>query len=131
MNSPRLSLTLQRARHAVCRLAPGAPVPDWATGPGTFTSVTRTPEELSILCPEAQVPASVQQERGLRLFKVAGPLDFSLVGILDALAHPMAQAGVSIFAVSTFDTDYLLVSEARLDRAIAVLEQAGHHLAIE
>lgn len=119
-------LLLLPQRLAVCRLAPDAAIPSWAAGP--FFSITRTADELSVVCPEDAVPADVRCESGWRAFQVAGPLDFSLTGILAAIAAPLAAAGVSIFAVSTFDTDYVLVKEANLARAIDALREAGHPL---
>jgi uncharacterized protein len=121
-----LHLSLLRERLAVCRLAPDAPLPGWAGG--EFTSITRTPQELSIVCAQARVPQNIQAERGWRALKVDGTLDFGLTGILASLASPLAAAGISIFALSTFDTDYLLIKEDRLDQAIDSLRSAGHHL---
>ena len=79
-------------------------------------------------CPEGQVPEGVKQETGWRAFKVAGPLDFSLTGILLSLADPLARAGVSIYAVSTYDTDYVFVKEQKLDQARQALLGAGHRI---
>lgn len=126
---PRLDLALLPGTFAVCRLDPAAPVPGWAGGPGELASVTRTGAELSIVCPDARVPPAIRAERGWRCLRVAGPLDFSLVGVLAALAGALAGAGVSLFALSTFDTDHLLVREADLDRALRALEEAGHGVA--
>ena len=109
---------------AVCRLGGAAPVPAWAAG--DFLSVTRTAEELSVVCPEAAVPEGVLCERGWRCLRVAGTVPFSAVGVLASLASPLAAAGVSLFAVSTFDTDYLLVKGDHLERAVAALRGAGH-----
>jgi hypothetical protein len=120
----QLRLTVLQERLAVCRLPPAAAVPAWATG--TLTSVTRTPEELSVVCPEDVVPEAITAERGWRCLRVAGPLDFALTGVLAALSQPLAGAGVPIFAISTYDTDYLLVKENRLTAAAAALERAGH-----
>ncbi len=120
-----LTLSLLPGRFAVCRLGPDAEPPGWAWS-GSFVSITRAPGELSIVCAEENVPAEIPAERGRRLLGVRGPLDFSLAGILAALAEPLAAAGISIFAISTFETDYLLVADAVLAQAIAVLEQAGH-----
>lgn len=125
---PTLDLTLLDPILAVCRLEPGAAVPDWALR-GAFTSITRTAEELSIVCEADAVPGDVRRETGFRALKVAGPLDFSLSGILAALAVPLADAGVSVFALSTFDTDYLLVREAQLETALRALRAAGHRIA--
>ena len=99
-------------------------MPAWATGP--FVSVTRTADELSVVCPEDVVPSEVRAERGWRCLRVAGTLDFSMAGVLAALVGPLAAAGVSVFAVSTFDTDYLLVKDQDLRRAVDVLRNAGH-----
>ncbi len=127
MNSPSLHLQLLEGTLAVCRLEPRSAVPDWALSAGPLCSVTRTPEELSVVCPEARVPAGIRCERGWRALKVQGPLDFGLTGILDALTDPLARADISIFALSTYDTDYLMVREANLDAALQTLRAAGHH----
>jgi hypothetical protein len=117
-------------RLAVCRLARDVAVPAWAWQ-GTLVSVTRTDNELSIVCDEASVPeCAATVERGWRVLRVAGTLDFALVGVLARLAAPLAEAGVSIFALSTFDTDYLLVREASLDVAVAALCAAGHDVVV-
>lgn len=120
-----LRLTLLPTRFAVCRLAPAAPAPQWAQR-GSFSSITRTPDELSVVCEESAAPPSERCEGGWRGFVLAGPLAFELVGVIASLAEPLARNGVPIFVVSTFDTDYLLVKEARLEDAIAALEGAGH-----
>jgi hypothetical protein len=110
---------------AVSRLPADSPVPAWALDQA-FVSVTRTSDELSIVCAEEQVPMDITAERGWRALKVEGPLDFGLTGILAGLAAPLAAAGISIFAISTYDTDYLLVREERLEEAIDVLAGAGY-----
>jgi len=121
-----LHLTVLPEQLAVCRLASDAPLPIWSlTGP--FISITRTADELSIVCLDESVPIGTTVERGWRYLKVEGPLDFALTGILADLAGALAAAGISIFAVSTFDTDYLLVKEETLPEAIAVLGAAGHY----
>ena len=112
---------------AVCRLAADTPLPAWSAVAGSdFISITRTTEELSISCRQEIVPDDVRCERGWRCLRVAGALDFALVGILASLLVPLADAGIAVFAVSTFDTDYLLVKEGRCDDAIAVMRRAGH-----
>ena len=95
---------------------------------GEFWSVTKTREELSIVCAEADIPEAVRSDKGWRCLKVHGPLDFSLTGVLVSLARPLAEAGVSVFVISTYDTDYLLVKEERLDSALAVLAESGHEV---
>ena len=110
---------------AVCRLEPEAPLPAWAAQ-GDFWCIARTADELSVVCEQARVPGGIRAEGGWRALKVLGPLDFSLTGILAGLASALAEAGVSIFALSTFDTDYILVKESSLGAAIAALRGQGH-----
>jgi uncharacterized protein len=114
-------------RLAIVRLSAGAPAPGWAWS-GAFASVTRTSAETSVVCPEEAVPPDVVAQRGWRCLVVEGPLAFSEVGVLAALAGPLAAAGLSIFAVSTYDTDYLLVQEGDREAALAALRGAGHHV---
>ncbi len=121
----QLELTLIPERFAISRLAADAPVPDWATR-GPFFSVTRTGDELSIVSEVSRVPVGVQSQSGWRVLKVHGPFVLTEIGVLAALARPLAEAKVSLFAVSTFDTDYLLVASETLPAAIAALERAGH-----
>jgi hypothetical protein len=118
-------LILLDDRFAVCRLDRRAAIPPWAAVVG-FCSITRTPEELSVVCPESAVPEGTRAERGWRALRVAGILDFALVGVLASLAVPLARAGIGLFVISTYDTDYLLVRETDLDRAVEALVAAGH-----
>jgi hypothetical protein len=120
-----LTLSVLPETLSVCRLGPDDAVPAWARG-GDFRAVTRTSSELSIVCADDSVPAAVTANRGWRAIGVDGTLDFALTGVLAALASPLAAAGVSIFAVSTYDTDYVLVKQDTLDRAVAALAAAGH-----
>ena len=122
-----LSLHLLPETLAVCRLEPDGPVPDWATG-GSFYSVTRTTDEVSIVCPERAVPEETKAERGWRLLQVEGPLDFAMTGVLARLTRPLAEAGVSVFALSTYDTDYLLVRDRDIASAVAALRTDGHRV---
>jgi uncharacterized protein len=125
--SRRLSLTVLSARYSVCRLDAATAVPAWATR-GTFFSVTRTPEEVSVVCETTAVPPGIQATEGWRALAVQGPLDFEAVGILAELSGRLADAAVSIFAISTYDTDYLFVREPDLGRSAAALREAGHIL---
>lgn len=118
------TLHLAPDRLAICRLDREAPEPYWL-GATSFRSVTRTPEELSIVCDAAVVPPEVTAVRDWRALRVAGVLEFSETGVLSSLATPLAEAGISLFAVSTYDTDYVLVREGDLDRAVAALRCAG------
>ncbi len=121
-----MRLSILGPRLAICRLPAREAAPVW-TG-GDFFSLTRTSGELSIVCDESAVPESVRCERGWRAFRVEGPLDFALTGVLSSLAAPLAGAGISIFAISTFDTDYLLIKEEHSGRAASVLQLAGHEV---
>ncbi len=125
----RLSLTELEGPFAVCKLDKDAAIPKWATT-GQIFSITRTSDELSIVCAEAVVPDDIQCERGWRCLRVAGAMPFTVVGVLASLVTPLAEAGISIFAVSTFDTDYLLVKEQDFEKAVAELQRAGHSLSI-
>lgn len=120
-----LTLSVMPGLYAVCRLDPGEPVPAWAWQ-GDFVTVTRTPEELSVLCAEDGVPEGMQAEGGWRCLKLAGPFDFALSGVLASVLGPLAEARISILAVSTFDTDYVLVRADRLEQALYALREAGH-----
>jgi uncharacterized protein len=110
---------------AVVRLPPDAVVPEGALVP-PFHSVTRTADELSLVCPDHAVPDGARAETGWAILVLAGPFPFELTGILSSVLSPLAAAGVGIFAMSTFDTDYVLVKRERLDAAIAALVAAGH-----
>jgi uncharacterized protein len=131
-----LTLSVLPGRYAICRLGGGDALPAWAAvstaprdaGGGAFVSITRTEDELSIVCPEASVPETARCDRGWRCLKVAGPLDLSMTGVLAGLASPLAESEVNIFAVSTFDTDYLLVKDGRLSVALGTLIRAGHRI---
>jgi nitrilase len=123
--TPPLTLLEVAGRFAVCKLPPGPAVPTWATAGDVF-SVTRTGDELSVVCRQEAVPAGTQAEVGWCCLRVAGAMPFSLVGVLASLTGPVAAAGVGVFAVSTFDTDYLLVKEAEFPAAVAALRGAGH-----
>lgn len=123
--SRRLELTLLAEHFAISRLTADSPIPSWATE-GPFFSVTRTGDELSVVCELSRVPVSVQSQPGWRVLKVHGPFVLSEIGVLSALASPLAETKLSLFAISTFDTDYLLVASETLAAAIAALQRAGH-----
>ncbi|HJQ24111.1 MAG TPA: ACT domain-containing protein [Blastocatellia bacterium] len=122
-----LTLNLLPDTLAICRLSPDAEVPDWALA-ADFYSITRTADELSIVCHQRNVPNDVQHEGDWRCLKVQGPLPFSMIGVMASLAVPLADAGISLFVISTFDTDYLLVKQDTLQAASAALRRAGHSI---
>lgn len=127
MASRALQLIVVPERLAVVRLEPHAAVPSWARA-GAFVSVTRTEDELSIVCPASAVPAEVPCEGPFARIQVRGPLAFSETGVLVSLALPLSEAGISLFALSTYDTDHILVAEEDCDRALEALEAAGHRI---
>ena len=111
--------------YAVVRLHPGAELPDWVDK-GPFRCVTRTDNEVSVVCRDHDVPEGESVDRGFTVLEVMGPLDFSLTGVIASLVAPLAEAGVPIFLISTFESDYVLVRSSDLGRAADVLEDAGH-----
>ena len=124
---PRLRLLGIQGTFAVCKLPAGSPIPSWATT-GDLYSVSRTADELSVVCRERIVPEGVVCERDWRCLRVAGAMPFSVVGVLASLTTPLAEAGISVFAVSTFDTDYLLVKADDFEAAVDALRRQGHAL---
>jgi aminoglycoside 6'-N-acetyltransferase I len=125
---PRLSLELFSEALAVCRLDASSPIPSWVEASRAFLTVSRTSTEVSITALESVVPVNVTCHRGYRAFRVRGSLSLDLVGILASIADPLAAAGVSIFAISTHETDYVLVRTQDLDIAANALRQAGHEV---
>ena len=130
MTQRNLSLELLPGRFAIARLQRHAQLPGWVQD-GPLVSITRTPEELSIICGEVFVPLDVKAQRGLRCLRVLGPIEFSEIGVLESLARPLAGAGLSIFALSTYDTDYVLLAQAELEAGLSALSEAGHVLRLD
>ena len=122
-----MRLTVLPETFAVCRLSPEQAIPQWVwQDKATLLSITYTNDELSIVCPQSLSPSGVQYEGSWKAIRIQGPLDFSLTGILVALAAPLAAARIPIFALSTFDTDYILIQEEYSERARSVLEENGN-----
>jgi uncharacterized protein len=119
-----LRIVAMPGAYTVCRFPADDPVPSWVAGP--FTSVTRTPNELSIVCRTERVPAEVPGEDGWRCLHIDDTFDLSLVGVLHSLTEPLAAAGVSVFTIAPYDTDYVLVR--RFAEAVAALRKAGHEV---
>jgi hypothetical protein len=122
-----LQLQLFSEKYALCRLSHSAGIPLWAHA-SDFFSITRTPEELSIVCQEAVVPSDQACERGWRCLQVLEPIDLAMTGVLASLTEPLANAQISLFAIATYDTDYLLVKEEILTKALQALQAAGHEI---
>ena len=127
MVDARLSLSILDGLFSICRLeyTPGMAIPGWAQT-GEFFSITRGHGELSIVCPQGNVPEGTREEPGWKCMELEGPLDFELTGIMSALTKSLADAGISIFALSTFNTDFIMVRESDLKGAILALTQQGH-----
>ena len=130
-----MKLFLLPETYAIAKLPANAAIPSWAgAGLGAegaafeFSSITRTRDELSIVCADSLMPQGLPAERGRRALQVAGPLDFALTGILSALLEPLAEARISAFALSTYDTDYILLRAGDLAAAKAAWLGAGHEI---
>jgi hypothetical protein len=125
--APRLTLIILRETFAICRLEKDAPIPDWAFQ-GALFSMTQTKEELSIVCPQINIPKGIVCSQGWSCLKVKGPLDLSSIGIISLIAKTLEKERISLFSISTYDTDYLLVKERDLEKAILALTEAGQRI---
>ncbi|HET7207069.1 MAG TPA: ACT domain-containing protein [Terriglobales bacterium] len=128
MQAHRLEFSLLQDELSVCRLTPTAPIPEWSQNPGAFSCITRTREELSIVCASENVPADVQAEHKWIAFKLQGPFPFAQTGVLSSFIEPLSGNGIPIFAISTYDTDYVLIKADARSSALAFLREAGHTL---
>ena len=113
--------------YAVVRLAPDASVAEWAMK-GEFTSITRTADELSIVCLADHLPRDIDSQHHWICLKLEGPFPFSQTGVLLSFIEPLSSKGIPIFAISTYDTDYVLIQEEFAGMALECLQQAGHEL---
>lgn len=127
MKQHLLTLVVMPQRLSICRLSPHDPIPAWAASDGFF-SATRTPDELSIVCDSSAVPRQIKRSDGWRVLRVQGKFTFDECGILAALTAPLAEAGIPLLAIGTFDTDYILVKEVDLESATRALGTAGHEV---
>ena len=130
MRNDKLTLSLLTGEYAVCKLEPGHDIPKWVTRNG-FWSVTKTRNELSIVCPEDRIPEGVKAESGWKILEVEGPLDFSMTGVLNCLTKPLADSKISVFVLSAYLTDFLLIRSKDLKPAIEVLRAQGHKISHE
>ncbi len=131
MPTHRLPITVLAGRFALCRLEPGDAIPQWTTAARDFLTISRTKAELSIIADDSAVPASVDATRGYRALRVEGPLPLDMVGVAASMAVPLATVGISILPIATYDTDYILVREDDLARAVQTLKTAGHVLSTQ
>ena len=121
MKAKKLTLSILPEKLGICHLDEKSPIPSWATDHNGFCSISKTRNELSIVCPQDKIPGGILVEKNWRAFKVEGPLGFILTGIVASLAAPLAKAKISIFYISTYETDYLLVKEENLEKAAKIL----------
>jgi hypothetical protein len=125
--APKLTFIILRETFAICRLDKDAPIPDWVFQ-GNLFSVTRTKDEFSIVCPQMNVPKGIICNQGWSCLKVKGPLDLSLTGIISLIAATLEKKGISLFSISTYHTDYVMVKEKDLERAIFAFTEAGQNI---
>jgi hypothetical protein len=125
--APKLTLIILRETLAICRMDKEAPVPNWAFQ-GGLSSITRTKDELSIVCPQINIPKGIICNQGWSCLKVKGPLDLSSTGIISSIAKTLGKEGISLFSISTYDTDYVMVKEKDLEKAIFALTEAGQQI---
>ncbi|MEJ2703082.1 MAG: ACT domain-containing protein [Sedimentisphaerales bacterium] len=127
MRHDGLTLSLLPGEFAVCRLEPERDIPEWATR-DAFWSVTKTLHELSIVCCDGNVPEDIEAERGWRILEVESPLDFSMTGVLNSLTKPLAESRISVFVLSTYLTDYVMIRQKDFESAIIILRAQGHRI---
>jgi hypothetical protein len=124
MNEFNIILQTYEDLLAVCRLLPIKSLPSWVSfKTDKFISITQTDDELSIVCDQTLVPADIKAEKNWRMIRIKGQLDFALVGILKKVISPLSDQGISIYTISTFDTDYILIKDEQFDKAIELLSQ--------
>lgn len=123
----KLNMRLLQEKYGVCRLEINEEIPKWAIN-SQFYSITKTQDELSIVCPQNNIPSNIKYEADWRILKVEGPLDFSLIGILSSISNILANNKISIFAISTYDTDYILVKDKDIENATKVLSNENYHI---
>jgi len=127
MSEKMLTMKLLNEKFAVCRLNKNELIPDWVKN-SDFYSITKTSDELSIVCSQDSIPSNIKCEKDWRTLKVEGPLDFSLIGIISSISTILALKKISIFAVSTYDTDYILVKNKDIDNAILALSNERYEV---
>lgn len=120
MENKKLKLSILSGKFGICHFANDCPIPDWAKD-AEFCSITRTSSELSIICPQEKIPGGILIENDWRVFKVQGPLGFVLTGVVASLSKPLAEAGISIFYVSAYETDYLIVEDKNIEKVKGIL----------
>jgi len=122
---PRLKLCVLPGHYAICSFPPDATLPDWVDRP-SFLSTTKTPKEITVVCEENQVPGECKKSDNWKCIKIEGRFDLDAVGVLAGIAGPLAQSKISLYVISTFETDYILIHANDIDKAVSCLENFGH-----
>jgi hypothetical protein len=127
MKQRQLQLSLLKDKYGICTLPNTAPIPDWALTQ-SLASITRTEKELTIVCRLEILPSQYQSDLNWRCFKIDGSFDLNQIGVISSISSPLADAGISIYVISTYDTDYFLIQEQNLEKTISVLSNSGHYI---
>ena len=127
MKQRQLQLSLLKDKYGICTLPNTAPIPDWALTQ-SLASITRTEKELTIVCRREIIPSQYQSDLTWCCFKIDGSFDLNQIGVISSISSPLADAGISIYVISTYDTDYFLIQEHNLERTISVLSDIGHNI---
>jgi len=127
MKHRQLQLSLLKDKYGICTLPNTAPIPDWALTQ-SLASITRTEKELTIVCRLEILPSQYQSDLKWRCFKIDGSFDLNQIGVISSISSPLADAGISIYVISTYDTDYFLIQEQNLEQTISVLSNSGHYI---
>jgi len=125
MKQRQLQLSLLKDKYGICTLPNTAPIPDWALTQ-SLASITRTEKELTIVCRLEILPSQYQSDLNWRCFKIDGSFDLNQIGVISSISSPLADSGISIYVISTYDTDYFLIKEQNLEKTISVLSNSGH-----
>jgi hypothetical protein len=128
MRDRQLQLSLLDEIYGICVFENGTPIPEWAAA-ASFCSITRTQKELTVVCPQNIIASDCECDADWMCFRVDGSFDLNQIGVISSLAAPLAQAGISIFVVSSYDTDYILVKKGKGEQAVTVLTNSGHSIA--
>ncbi len=127
MKQRQLQLSLLKDKYGICTLPNTAPIPDWALTQ-SLASITRTEKELTIVCRLEILPSQYQSDLNWRCFKIDGSFDLNQIGVISSISSPLADAGISIYVISTYDTDYFLIQQQNLEQTISVLSNSGHYI---
>ena len=127
MKQRQFQLSLLKDKYGICTLPNTAPIPDWALTQ-SLASITRTEKELTIVCRLEILPSQYQSDLNWRCFKIDGSFDLNQIGVISSISSPLADAGISIYVISTYDTDYFLIQEQNLEKTISVLSNSGHYI---